>query len=503
VTATQAKSDRLVIFLRCGIASVFLTALTRTSADPDLWGHLRVGADIVATGRLPGSDAYSFTALPTWVDQSWLADVLMHLAYATGGTPWLVVGKVLLATATLAVVSATLRRARVPGPTFELLLFVALVAMYGSVTTVRPQLFSLCLFAALLDVLSRRDGPRPAALVLVAAIMAAWANLHGAWLLGLGTLGLWGAGELVQPPRTVRRSATIVALGLLAGLATLATPYGITLWASLRDTMGASLQDVSEWRAITESPWVAPLATWLALAGLAVYAVRGTDRRWGHVFVLAWLAWSSWRVRRLLPFFGLAAVAFVAPQCAAFARRLSSARAKEPPTLRPILRIGLIVATIVLVAVNAMQAARALDCLRIDHSREADVAAARFIASNHLRGRMLTYSDWGLYAIWHFAPAIRVSLDGRRELRYPLAELRRHNAIYWNAPSALADVDALAPGYVWLPANLPVIAPLRAHGWRLVFSSQRSVVLARPGDATAYTTPAPRDLPECFPADPD
>ena len=42
----------------------------------------------------------------------------------------------------------------------------------------------------------------------------------------------------------------------------------------------------------------------------------------------------------------------------------------------------------------------------------------RFIRDHQLRGRMVTYFDWGEYAIWHLSPRVRVSLDGRRETVY-------------------------------------------------------------------------------------
>jgi hypothetical protein len=497
-----SAGDRVVTFLRWGIASVFVAVLAQTSADPDLWGHLRMGADIVGGGRLPADDRYTFTGFPTWVNQSWLSDAFMHLAWALGGTPGLIAGKMALAAATLAVVGATIHRAGVRGPLFELLVFVTLVAIFPSVATVRPQLFSLLLFAVLLDVLARSEGPRPTGLVAVAPIMVVWANLHGAWLLGLTTFALWTAVELVQPPHALRRAATLAGALALACLATLVTPYGLLLWASFRDTMGTSLQDVSEWRSVLESPRAASLVVWLTLTGLAGVGVRAEGRRWSRILILAWLAWSSWRVRRLLPFYGIATVSLVVPYLAALARR-APLRPRPAPSQRPALRAAIVVATLVVLAVSAVLTVRALACLRIDHTREADVPAARFIASNHLRGRMLTYSDWGLYAIWHFAPRVRVSLDGRRELAYPKTELQRHAAIYWNAPSALADVAALAPDYIWLPAKLPVIPTLRTHGWIPIFQSDRSIVLAQPGDTTSYTTPVARDLPPCFPADPD
>lgn len=47
--------------------------------------------------------------------------------------------------------------------------------------------------------------------------------------------------------------------------------------------------------------------------------------------------------------------------------------------------------------------------------------AVAFLRSNRLHGKLLTWFDYGEYAIWHLAPKLRVSLDGRRETAYPNA----------------------------------------------------------------------------------
>jgi hypothetical protein len=488
-----------VVLIRLAIASVFVATLASTWADPDLWGHLRFGADIVA-GGIPIRDPYSFTAAPIWVNQSWLADVLMALAWAAGGTPLVVGGKLLVAGAIVAVVGWILHRDGVRGPLIELLLFLAVAALYPSIPTVRPQLLSLLAFAVILERQTSHPTAETRALVAVPFVMAFWANVHGAWLLGLAELEAWLAAEIVLGRGDPRRRAGLAGIGVLAAVATLATPYGVGLWTQLFGTIGAGLRDVTEWRGLLETRAPA-LAVWVALAGLAAYAAATVRVRPSRLVVLAFLAYASWRVRRLLPFFGLAGVTLLAPSFAALARR-RVARAERPASpMRPVFRWALAAAGIVLVASNVRQAAHAFGCLRMDHSREADVHAARFMKANGLSGRLLVYSDWGVYAIWHLAPALRVSIDGRREFAYPLAEIARHNAIYGNAPSALADVEALAPDYIWLPTTLPIVPVLPRAGWITIYRSERSVVFGRPREAP-YVVPDTRPLPPCFPADP-
>ena len=486
--------------LRLAIAGVFVARLAPTWADSDLWGHLRFGNDIVAAGLVPLRDPYAFTSAERWINQSWLGDILLSVAWAHGGAAGLVAIKLALASAVFCVTLWTLRRAQVPGPLLELLLFLALAAAYPSIPTVRPHLFSLLCFAGLLHLQVRRTPPRAAQLLVLPLLMALWANLHGAWLLGLAELGLWLAVEILLGGGDWRRRAGLAAVGVATVVATLATPYGIGLWAQLWRTMGPSLRDVTEWRGLWETGSPA-IAVWLALVGLGVYAGRGGIRP-SHAVVLAFLAFSAWRVRRTLPFFGLATVSLLAPQFAALSRRDAIPRLTGQGTLGPWLRTSLLAAAVALIVTSGWQTVRAFACIHVDHTAEADVVAASFLRRNDAHGRMLTYSDWGLYAIWHLTPALAVSMDGRREFAYPLAELARHGAIYENAPEAIADVEALAPDWVWLPAWLPVIPRLRAHGWQTAFATNRSVVLTREPNA-AWTTPPARPLPGCFPADPE
>jgi hypothetical protein len=485
--------------IRLAIASVFVATLAATWADPDLWGHLRFGADILA-GGIPVRDPYGYTSAPVWVNQSWLADVLMALAYAAGGTPLLVAGKLLVAGAIVVVVAWILHRDGVRGPLIELLLFLAIAALYPSIPTVRPQLLSLLAFALVLERQTARATPDARALLVVPLVMAAWANIHGAWLLGLTALEAWLAAEIVTSRDGLRHRAALASIGVFAAVATLATPYGVGLWTQLLGTLGTGLRDVTEWRGLLETHAPA-IAVWIAIVGLAIYMVATVGVRPSRLVVLVFLAYASWRVRRLLPFLGLAGVTLLAPSFAVLGRRRITRTERSARPMRPVIRWGLAVAAVVLVASNAWRAVHAFGCLRMDHSREADVRAAGFMKANRLSGRLLVYSDWGVYAIWHLAPALRVSIDGRREFAYSIDEIARHNAIYGNAPTALADVDALAPDYIWLPTTLPIVPVLGRAGWTVIFRTERSVVFARPREAP-YVVPETTTLPPCFPADP-
>jgi hypothetical protein len=85
--------------LRAVILLVLAGAILVTKADPDLWGHVRFGQDILSAKRLTSVDPYSFTQDRPWVNHEWLSEVAMASAYALGslglvGLKLLVVGAV-------------------------------------------------------------------------------------------------------------------------------------------------------------------------------------------------------------------------------------------------------------------------------------------------------------------------------------------------------------------------------------------------------------------------
>ena len=83
---TSALPRDPVIFIRSAILAVLMAAVAYTWADPDLWGHVLFGRDIVTNGLIPQHDPYSFTSDQPWVNHEWLSEVFMFVAYGALGT---------------------------------------------------------------------------------------------------------------------------------------------------------------------------------------------------------------------------------------------------------------------------------------------------------------------------------------------------------------------------------------------------------------------------------
>jgi hypothetical protein len=477
--------------IRLALFVGLLAGLSRTWADPDLWGHVRFGADILHDGWMR-HDPYSFTSDIPWINHEWLAEVLMYAGWAVAGNAGLVGLKMAIVVATVTLIYAAIRLDPIASTARDLMLGATLLGLWARVFVVRPQLFSIVLYAALLSLLRAVERGKIARLWWLPALFGAWVNLHGGWIVGFATLTIWTGVALVRMPESAGPSrAHLIASVTVAGLATLVNPYGVHMWAFLLETVGTSRPDISDWRPLYESG-LEVIAPWCAAAALAVAAiVRGWPRiPPAHLLMVLALGIMSVRVNRLDVFFTLSVICLLSPYVSTGERRVVE------PFWSPRMRAAA-VATLVAVLTAGYWNREALSCLRLDGPWMPEREAGAAIAASTAQGRLLAWFDWGQYAIWHFAPRLRVSIDGRRETVYSASLVARHLRIYFDPDANRNDVDSLDADYAWLPAELPLTAALERAGWTQLYSGARSTFLSRTAAAALAVPPLPHEA--CFP----
>jgi hypothetical protein len=488
VTSEEAAG---IYLIRCALLVALLGGLARTFGDPDLWGHLRFGGDILRDG-LPSTDPYSFTSDVPWVNHEWLAEILMFLAWNLAGGAGLVGLKLAMITGTLTAVFQIVRHDRLTPVTRDLLAFVVMVQLWPRVFVVRPQLFSILLFAVLLWILRSVERGRPRLIWLVPAVLALWVNLHGGWIVGSGALLVWSAAGIARPATARVRPLHLIGCAALAVTATLVNPYGSGLWRFLLRTVGVDRPNINDWRPLLESgpdvliPW-----TLTAVASCAALWRGGRQVPLPHAVIVVGLALASIRVNRLDVFFTLSTVMLLAPHLAP---------AEQPPVVRPWwtrrMRAAAALLTVALLSAGWIYRRHAV-CVRLDGPWMPEREAGATIVQSALRGRLLTWFDWGQYAIWHFSPNLRVSIDGRRETVYSDAFVAQHVSLYFEPEAAQRLLENLRPDYAWLPVGLPLVDTLGGLGWQRLYTGARSTILAR--DHSAVLAPAVLAGPACFP----
>ncbi len=485
--------------VRIGLIFVLFALLTYTRADPDLWGHVLFGRDIVSDGRVPATDPYSFTTDQAWINHEWLAESVMYLAYALAGGPGLVALKSCLVMGMLAGIWLTLSRRRTEGTSRDLLLGLAALGTVPQAIHMRPQLFSLLAFSWLLALLAPGGASFRRQVLAIPILFAVWVNLHGGWLVGGGTLALWTTLTMFRPvPRAEK--TMLLAGGALALAATLVNPYGWHMWSFLRDTVGFGRADITDWQPVFRLG-TAFVLLWsaLALAALAAMsrALKASESGLRSVLVVVALGAGAFFVSRLMAFFAMSIVMLLGSELVITVRNWRGS--SDSPGRQPsrFATAAAVVVAGVLIVGGAVTSARNIGCVRMDAADHPEPDVAALALERRLQGRLVVWFDWGQYAIWHLAPSLAVSIDGRRETVYSQDVLRRHLNFYY-VPSTRSEFLAFAhPDYIWLPSELPVVPGLREDGWVPLFSSARSVLLARASDDVV--SPRSEAGSRCFP----
>jgi len=254
-----------------------LYSLLLPIAPNDFWYHVRSGWYISTHGGIPSQNLFSWgvPAQTPYLYQSWIAEWLLYVTLRRGLAWILVLRAVLLSLSIAILVWAAFRRAvrlgcgrsiSAKGAAFGGLLGLIITS---NNLDIRPQTFSVPLFALWLFVLAEwpyRGGAWRmawgAALVL---LMAFWANLHGAFPMGLIALGAAAAGGLAGPflvrnnsgERPPRPDFSCAVICILATLAVGFNPHGYQLFGYVMELarLPAGHQFIEEWQPPRLDEW--------------------------------------------------------------------------------------------------------------------------------------------------------------------------------------------------------------------------------------------------------
>jgi len=493
MTATSRPLERelgdrrpAVLWVAAGAALLLFALSTITQADSDLWGHLRFGLDVLHTRVLTAVDPYSFTQDRPWINHEWLSELQMAVAYTAAGSAGLALLKGALVFGTMLLVWSAL--AGVDLSARIVILGVVALSTAPVTRTLRPQLWSMLCLAGLCHALmtDHRSARR-----WLPLLFAFWANLHGGWIVGLGVLGIWGLAD-GWSDRTRRLEWVLVVGGSAA--ATGLTPYGWTLWRLLWDSVGLSRQ-ITEWQPL----WTATAPNWLPWAVttiVSIGAISRTPRRRLHLAgVTVVLAYASLRVMRIWPLYVESAAILLAPT---FRARWPVRGPLAAQSRADLAAAAGIVA--VSVAAAAWLFSWSLRCIEVEGTWVPDPVATQAL-SGTLPGRLVVFFDWGEYALWHWGPQVRVSMDGRRETVYSDRRLDEHGAILAGSSAGIAALESWRAEYAWLPAtSLRTKQWLATHGYRIEVETAKSFVAVRDDlPPLAVSEPRPVSARRCFP----
>ncbi len=465
--------------ITCIIFAAIFLLLSHTKADPDLWGHVKFGGDIVETRSIVRTDTYSYLSEPgEWINHELLAEVLFHFAFTLAGAAGLVALKLSVGLAALLVVYFfLLRRGLRPVVACVILLIVAGFSR-PVLVTVRPQLFTFLFLTSVTGVISAYSYGILGSLWLVIPIFALWPNFHGGFLAGMAVLGLWFFVHSVTLVIRTRQAATLFSstwlkdLGfvLAAMLAVFLNPYGPKLLEFLLRTATIPRPEIGDWQSI---PLVSALgALYMILVALTLTGLLYSRRERPPALLAVYTSMAILPLTavRHLPLFAVSAALISGEHMQdAWDRGRSYLLKPQPSTLRP--RLAFVFAgTSFIIALGMLGlAAPQLSCIQLPKDFYA-VRAIDIIDEVVPAGNLVVHFDWGEYAIWRLGPQIKVSVDGRRETVYS-REIYQQNMHFMTGTEDWDElVDAHKTDIVLVPAgrasyNLMLLKP----GWVKVY----------------------------------
>lgn len=466
----ERVSDESPLIAVVGLFATFVAV----SAAPymiigDSWLAFLGGREIALHG-IPSIDALTVLSRGRhWVDQQWLAQLASYELESTFGLP-----------ATLAVFAAMVvapfvvacRFARPRGASPRSVALFAVLAAPAALCAVRAQAFSYLLFAPFLALLAA-ESRRPTRRVWLALpLLALWANLHGAVLVGAALVSLLGFSELVG--RRSRRRG--FALLLLPWPCLFASPYGLSLVNYYRSTMDNPLfkKYILEWTPPT-FPTAVGVPFFLA-AGLALILVarRPRDLTFFEHGALAVTLVGALTAQRSIVWFSYAALLLLPAVLE---------QAWPQPTASRVTRHVLAFAAVAIIAVTVGTAgvAAAHTSARLDSlwPQEALRTVRTAVAADpHARVAGAEESaDWLLYEI----PKLRgrIAFDARFEVLSVPQFLSVRDYLRQSGPAWERAVRGTRIRVVDPQRNKELYHTYQSRGYRLLYSGSRVAVFER------------------------
>ena len=466
------------------------------TADPDLWGHVLFGQQILHQHSVHKFEPFSWTAAgQPWINHEVLSEIALgtaHLILGGAGLLWL---KLLVGMVTFGI-ALSLGGRGLEWPWRVLSWCVALVAVveisFGFAA--RPQIFTALGLACELWILIRIHEGRVQWALALPALFVVWINTHGGVVAGFCVLALAAAGTTAEVVwdrvRHAVRSPAVsgtVLLGLWLGTcvsvyALWLNPWGGDLLRWLVSSVLWPRPEIEEWNPVRLGWDHGPMFILMAISVLAFITTKRRRAFW-EIAVLAFLGFAALRYVRNTPLFAVAVLALVPPYLVDVARRGGALmKGTTALVLQPSLRWFAVGAFLVLSGLML----RAAMTLHKDNGLTMEVpkqlyplAAVRFIQDHGLSGNLLVFFDWGELCLWEL-PDCPPSIDGRLDTCYSRDVISAN----WNLYNGEAVDPRVLPlsdaDIALLPRNLAGVKMLVEDlGWQAAYADPLAVVLVR------------------------
>jgi hypothetical protein len=506
------------------VVSVYATHV----ADPDLWGHLRYGQFLAENGLdVPDPFAYTSAGLQ-WYGHEYLAQITLWQAYAWGGALGLVILKCLIGGLAILCLYGALRQAGGDARTWAPI-FILTAGIVGRCFLFRPQLFSFLFFSFCVLIVFHHLMGRRGWLWTLPPVLALWANLHGAFLAGLGAVGLGMLLRGLQSywqnglrHRALFRDIFPLGLTLVAcAAASLLNPLGWRLWIYLLTEMthDTNRRYIEEWQPLQwqTHPWSVVTLT-LLLAGLAFAAMLAQARRlrprqwrcagitirsvvwpdrhaalrpvdgllaglppWVWLLSCAPLTLMALQSVRHIPILTIWAAPVLALLAKAAVANWSASQIWQRGWLAFTGLVGVVALVTTAVAVQNPEPNIAMNGGAVLGQKN-PVRVTAFLRANELKGNVYNPLWWGSYMTWELYPDIQVSMDGRNVTLFPVEMVRENLTFYLEGANPKVPLR-YSTDFLLVPQDSPMLGKVKNASWFRIYEDEDSVLFVRASNA--------------------
>lgn len=474
---TAERAARIIVFL------LIFAMASRVSIDADMWWHLRVGEQILESGRPVYADSFSHSqAGVIHRNHSWLAQVVMFGFWRLAGHLGMTLFVSALATAGVFFLYRA-GRGSIYVQGFALVFGAACAAAFWSP---RPQMFTFCFSALLVYLLFDLKRAGRDRLNWLPILLWFWGNCHGGYVFGFVLIGAFALGESLNKafavsdsPVPMHKIRKLILIALLSLLLLPINPLGLEVFAVPFDTIGISelREYIQEW----QSPDLSQPFTWgFIILLLLLFGGKFASRRrldWTEAILVVGTLCLALLSGRNLPLFAIAAVPIATCHIdEALTRRGWSIQRRPREGSR---RVVINLALIALVAGGALMR---LEYVSDEHTVKAAVSlnwpvnAIHYLNANADAGNLFNSYNWGGYLIFA-ARKHPVFIDGRTDLHRNLLPdyVAALDGRAWRAVFEKWDI-----GVALIESNSGLAAQLEAEAdWRLDYADDLASLYVR------------------------
>lgn len=468
----------------------------------DLWGHLAYGRLIVDTKSLPTTEPLMpLAAGVPFIDTAWLSQVIGFEALNRLG----VTSLLFLYAASITLMAGLLvwrgyQRSKSAAITL-VGLCLWLWGCWQHLNIMRPQMAGMLCFVLLLTLLTSRHR-RTWHWIAVPALFAAWANLHGSFLVGLVLLAGMVCGRMLDlavrcgEVRAIRRDSLVRRYLLmleLAAAAVLLNPYGLRLYAEVFNVASnPNVAELTEWGPLQLRMAQGQATAVIALLLIVLYRLSPRRVTASEVLLLfgfgAAAMWSS----RMLVWWVPLAVIFGMQHAGAIWHQWQSNSETALTAQRngrwSVITVGILWICFAFTPFGG----------RVLHGNEGQLKLEKLLSREtphgvigHLkkladqnrlpRGQMFNTYEWGDYLLWAGPPKLKVFLASHVHL-VPREVWNDYVAISNGASGWEEMLDRYGVNLIALDmsTHAPLIGRLReSENWRQTYSDNVGAVFVR------------------------